>query len=118
MATQRPPKHSKLKLEISRYVWKSDIQERWHQVVFSLVSKISVINEEVTVPALFKSRSGSWQTMVSKLLARTVLEQWHALVSATVATRRYHPSTLMLPETASSVSGCVARPTEPEAPSQ
>ena len=55
--------------------------------------QISVKNEEVNVPALFKSV----QKLAGKpshnhgyqLLVRTVLEQWHSLVGATMATRRY-----------------------------
>jgi hypothetical protein len=58
--------------------------------------QISVMNEEVNVPALFKSV----QKLAGKpshshgyqLLARIVLEQWHSLVGTTMATRRYHPS--------------------------
>jgi hypothetical protein len=53
-----------------------------------------------------------------RLLARTVLEQWNALVRATVATRRHRPPTLMPAVDGRPRFGGVVRPTAPEAPSQ
>ena len=81
--------------------------------------QISVKNEEVNVPALFKSV----QKLAGKpshshgyqLLVRTVLEQWHSLVGATMATRRYHPSNNYYRRP---LFGRVARPTAPKAYSQ
>jgi hypothetical protein len=82
--------------------------------------QILVMNEEVNGPALLKgvqklagkpSHSHSYQ-----LLARTVLEQWHSLVGATMATRRYHPANTTID--GRPLFGRVARPTAPEAPSQ
>jgi hypothetical protein len=71
---------------------KRDIQRTIASENVFISKQISVMNEEVNVPALFKSV----QKLAGKpshshgyqLLARIVLEQWHSLVGTTMATRR------------------------------